>query len=188
MIGGNPKVRRRSSSPWPGQRSGNAENERRRVMLLLMVRHPGAYRPPPRNGCLRLLFRGLTEARECPALQPDDGYVRSAIGAELSRMLLTEPFTPSSRCGVQLRSPYLRRVLREISTVAPADSTVLICGKTGTGKELIARALHNHSPQKIACFREVQLRGDSYQSDRERALRTRERRFHGYDFSAHRSL
>jgi formate hydrogenlyase transcriptional activator len=46
----------------------------------------------------------------------------------------------------------LRRVLREIETVAPADSTVLICGETGTGKELIARALHNLSSRKSNAF------------------------------------
>jgi formate hydrogenlyase transcriptional activator len=42
----------------------------------------------------------------------------------------------------------LRRVLKEIETVAPADSTVLIFGETGTGKELIARALHDLSSRK----------------------------------------
>jgi formate hydrogenlyase transcriptional activator len=46
----------------------------------------------------------------------------------------------------------LRRVLREIETVAPADSTVLIYGETGTGKELIARALHNLSSRKSNAF------------------------------------
>ena len=40
-------------------------------------------------------------------------------------------------------SKSLRRVLRDIETVAPADSTVLVFGETGTGKELIARAVHN---------------------------------------------
>jgi formate hydrogenlyase transcriptional activator len=43
------------------------------------------------------------------------------------------------------RSPALRSVLQEIETVAPTGSTVLIYGETGTGKELIARAIHNLS-------------------------------------------
>jgi formate hydrogenlyase transcriptional activator len=46
----------------------------------------------------------------------------------------------------------LRRVLKEIETVAPADSTVLIFGETGTGKELIARALHDLSSRKSHPF------------------------------------
>lgn len=49
-------------------------------------------------------------------------------------------------------SPALRRVLKEVETVAPTDSTVLICGETGTGKELIARALHDLSPRKDRAF------------------------------------
>jgi formate hydrogenlyase transcriptional activator len=49
-------------------------------------------------------------------------------------------------------SQLLRRVLREVETVAPADSTVLIYGETGTGKELIARAVHNLSSRKSNPF------------------------------------
>jgi formate hydrogenlyase transcriptional activator len=45
-------------------------------------------------------------------------------------------------------SAALRRVLKEVETVAPTDSTVLIRGETGTGKELIARALHQLSPRR----------------------------------------
>ena len=49
-------------------------------------------------------------------------------------------------------SQALKLVLREVETVAPADSTVLIYGETGTGKELIARAVHNLSSRKSSAF------------------------------------
>jgi formate hydrogenlyase transcriptional activator len=45
-------------------------------------------------------------------------------------------------------SPALLAVLRAVEQVAPTDSTVLIYGETGTGKELIARAVHNRSARK----------------------------------------
>jgi formate hydrogenlyase transcriptional activator len=50
------------------------------------------------------------------------------------------------------RSSALRSLLQEIETVAPTDSTVLIYGETGTGKELIARAIHNLSTRGKNAF------------------------------------
>jgi len=50
------------------------------------------------------------------------------------------------------KSEALRRVLQEVETVAPTDSTVLIYGETGTGKELIARAVHNLSSRQSNGF------------------------------------
>ena len=49
-------------------------------------------------------------------------------------------------------SPALRSVLAEVERVAPTDSTVLVLGETGTGKELIARAIHNLSPRSHRPF------------------------------------
>src|SRR5258707_4289726 len=46
----------------------------------------------------------------------------------------------------------LRQVLTQVSKVAPTDSTVLILGETGTGKELIARAIHNLSKRSTRAF------------------------------------
>jgi formate hydrogenlyase transcriptional activator len=46
----------------------------------------------------------------------------------------------------------LRRVLKQVETVAPTDSTVIIYGETGTGKELVARAIHNLSPRQPKAF------------------------------------
>jgi formate hydrogenlyase transcriptional activator len=48
----------------------------------------------------------------------------------------------------------LKRVLRDVETVAPTDSTVLIQGESGTGKELIARAIHNLSGRPPAHVRQ----------------------------------
>lgn len=50
------------------------------------------------------------------------------------------------------KSTALRRVLEQISVVAPTGSTVLLHGETGTGKELIARAIHSLSPRKDRTF------------------------------------
>src|SRR6266850_5591034 len=49
-------------------------------------------------------------------------------------------------------SASLRKVLKHVETVAPTDSTVLIYGETGTGKELIARAIHDLSPRRSKPF------------------------------------
>jgi len=53
------------------------------------------------------------------------------------------------------RSPSLQRVLRQVETVAPSDATVLILGETGTGKELIARAIHQLSPRRDRSFVQI---------------------------------
>ena len=54
--------------------------------------------------------------------------------------------------GIVGRSSALREVLDQIQTVAPADSTVLIEGETGTGKELIAKAIHALSSRRAGTF------------------------------------
>jgi len=54
--------------------------------------------------------------------------------------------------GIVGTSARLREVLDLVWTVAPIDSTVLIQGETGTGKELIARAIHNRSPRRDRPF------------------------------------
>jgi formate hydrogenlyase transcriptional activator len=54
--------------------------------------------------------------------------------------------------GIIGKSSGLRRVLQMVETVAKEDSTVLLLGETGTGKELIARAIHSYSPRRDRPF------------------------------------
>ena len=67
-----------------------------------------------------------------------------ALREEIVRSSMFEEIVGSSEA--------LRRVLDQVSRVAPTDSTVLIQGETGTGKELIARAIHNRSKRANRAF------------------------------------
>ena len=85
-----------------------------------------------------LAYGEISQLKDKLALE--NVYLESEIRSELH----FEDIVGNSRA--------LKLVLREIETVAPADSTVLIYGETGTGKELIARAVHNLSSRKSNAF------------------------------------
>jgi len=66
---------------------------------------------------------------------------------------LLDPITGSRAAGGDMveivgRSPAMCHVLEQVQIVAPTDATVLILGETGTGKELVARAVHKLSPRR----------------------------------------
>jgi PAS domain S-box-containing protein len=69
-------------------------------------------------------------------------------------------------------SPALKVVLSHISKVAPSDSTVLITGETGTGKELVARAIHRRSARASRAFVSGELCSDTPRADRLGVVRT----------------
>ncbi len=83
-------------------------------------------------------YREVDESRE--RLAGETSYLRTEIRAERGfDEILGE-------------TPAIQAVLRHISTVAPTNSTVLIQGETGTGKELVARAIHNLSSRRENLF------------------------------------
>src|SRR5690348_6152156 len=53
------------------------------------------------------------------------------------------------------QSPVMKRLFSVIERIAPTDSSVLITGATGTGKELVARAIHDRSPRREAAFVDI---------------------------------
>ena len=80
--------------------------------------------------------------------------------------------------GIVSRSPLMLEVFAKMRRVAPHFRTVLITGATGTGKELVARALHTLSPGSAGSLRSLQLLGLSRKSGGERIVWLCERRFH----------
>jgi len=54
--------------------------------------------------------------------------------------------------GIIAKSPKMLKIIELIKTVAPTNATILIIGKTGTGKEVIARAIHHQSPRRNRPF------------------------------------
>lgn len=83
-------------------------------------------------------YREVDQSRE--RLADETSYLRTEIRAERGFDEILG------------NTPAIQEVLRHISTVAPTNSTVLIQGETGTGKELVARAIHNMSSRRENLF------------------------------------
>jgi PAS domain S-box-containing protein len=97
-------------------------------------------RPDPSGTYTRTMFIDITERvlmeREKARLEAQNIYLQEEIRSE-------HDFTE-----IVGNSSALRAVLKQIEQIAATDSTVLILGETGTGKELIARAIHDRSPRQ----------------------------------------
>ncbi len=79
----------------------------------------------------------------------DNSVLRSKIRTILARR---EPVLGEGAGRIVATGNRMREVLRSIARVAPTESTVLLRGATGTGKELVARAIHEESPRRRKAF------------------------------------
>jgi formate hydrogenlyase transcriptional activator len=86
----------------------------------------------------------LSHCEEYPAIPPAHGTFTLADNSPKHEPREARPSFLDTIVG---RHGGLRAVLSQVTTVAPTDATVLILGETGTGKELVARAIHELSPR-----------------------------------------
>ena len=97
---------------------------------------------------VRALHLGADDFLTKP-VEPD--VLSARVADLLARRPLLEGAAPNP-AGMVGRSPKMREALAAIARVAVGDTTVLVTGETGTGKELAARAVHDLSPRKHAPF------------------------------------
>jgi formate hydrogenlyase transcriptional activator len=124
---------------------------RRRLGTLVFVsRQPSAYEAAD-LGFLQLVANQVAVAVENALAFQQIEALKDKLAKE-NAYLEEEARTQHNFGEIVGDSAALRRVLKEVETVAPTGSTVLIRGETGTGKELIARALHELSPRQGRTF------------------------------------
>ena len=129
-----------------------------------------------RNGT----FLGDTRVGEIYLLKPTQlllGDTGARVRARRPRSRSRSP-TPPSSGRWSARAPAMRAVFERLRKTAPTELSVLITGETGTGKELVAQAMHEASPRAQQAVRRGRLRRHPRDPRRERALRSRARRVH----------
>jgi formate hydrogenlyase transcriptional activator len=161
-----------TGKPWSGSREEESENFRGQFLLApgfatgCMLPIPGRHHVVGTLGLVRRENNSFSQDEIGFLMQVSNQIgiaVENALAHEQIRELKEQLAQESVHVQKDIHdetnfeeivgtSTALRRVLAKIETVAPTDSTVLIYGETGTGKELIARAIHNLSPRHGNAF------------------------------------
>jgi transcriptional regulator with GAF, ATPase, and Fis domain len=145
----------RATIPAGGLRIGTANGNGLRLRDPTVSRIHCELRP--KRGCVQLIDAGSTNGSLANGIRVRDADLYPGdtvrLGATTVRLQaaaekLHVPLSSRTRlCGLVGASTEMRRIYAIIERVAPTAATVLVCGETGTGKELVARAIHELSPR-----------------------------------------
>ena len=116
--------------------SGGAIDESERRLLAMMAAQ------------LAVVLKGAENARRIEQQRAEIAALRKRLDAE-QQVLRTDIQCTTQFPHIIGASPVLQRALHLVERIAPTDATALITGETGTGKELIARALHELSRRRV---------------------------------------
>lgn len=123
-----------------------------RGVLFLYSNREGAYSPEIFNllsGVADLVGTGMCNVLANERIEQQIEEInRYRQQLEEEKAYLIEEQSGNRFSGFIGQSPEIQKIFRLISQVAPSDATVLILGETGTGKELVARAIHEASPRR----------------------------------------
>jgi formate hydrogenlyase transcriptional activator len=122
---------------------------RRLGALVFTTKQPSAYNPADLD-FLQQVANGVAVAVENALAFEELAALKDQLAQE--KAYLEEEVRTDNFQQIVAVSVALRAALKKIETVAPTESTVLICGESGTGKELVARAVHDLSPRRERTF------------------------------------
>ena len=155
VIGARDALRERFPTTWAVMEREGMESlcalpllreERSFGALFFMSRHRDAYRAIPIALLERVASAVAVAVDNCFAYE-ELARLRDRLAAE--NVYLQEEIQQEHNFHeIVGRSPALAKVLAIVEDVAPAPTTVLLLGETGTGKELVARAIHDRSPRR----------------------------------------
>lgn len=115
-------------------------------------------------GSIELAVEGIRAGAYDFVTKPWNNLVllqRIATALSLNAPAPREEVSGFDRCGIVGHNPALEELLSTVARIAPTDAPVLILGENGTGKELIANAIHNNSRRRRSPFVMVNLGGIS---------------------------
>ena len=100
------------------------------------------------DNAVEAMKRGATDFLTKPFALDALSSTISVAAERVSRQALSATGKGMAAIGIIAESPVMKKLFEQVAAIAPFNTTVLITGETGTGKEMVARAIHQQSPRR----------------------------------------